>query len=118
MNEMENKYKNTYRAHVKYSGYYKGHGKSSNAFGMTLSEVRQNSLELTKIASSHYLMSSVIIYRNTNVYPKFLWEEVERYEVDGRYKKEKTKKITFSVPISKIESFENRVNKIIESYQK
>jgi hypothetical protein len=128
MKVSKNSPKNIFRASISYSKALPEIGSVSTALGMTLEEVKHNSLFYTDQATRNEVTSTVVIYENKKQYPDFDWVEVERFSVNekrggkrensGAKPKyaEPTKTTAFRIPISKIEEVKEVVNRMLSGY--
>ena len=130
MKTTKNSPKNIFRASITYSKALTEIGSVSTALGMTIEDVKHNSLFYTNQAIKNNASSLVVIYENKKKYPNFDWVEVERFSVNenrGGMRKnsgakpkynEPTKTTSFRIPVSKIEEVKKVVGKILNEYSK
>lgn len=121
--------KNKFMASITYSKALVEIGSVSTALGMTIEDVKYNSLFYTDQATRNKASSLVVVYENKKEYPFFDWVEVDRFTVNekrggnrsnsGRKPKysEETKTTAFRYPISKEKEFKKKVNDILETYK-
>ena len=130
MKTTKNSPKNIFRASITYSKALSEIGSISTTLGMTIDDVKHNSLFYTNQATKNNASSLVVIYENKKKYPDFDWVEVERFSVNenrGGTRKnsgakpkynEPTKTTAFRIPISKIAEVKNVVSKMLNKYSK
>jgi len=82
MKTSKNSPKNKFRASISYSKSLHEIGSVSTALGVTLEDVRHNSLFYTNQATRNNASSLVVIYENKKQYPDFDWVEFERFSVN------------------------------------
>lgn len=128
MKVSKNSPKNIFKASISYSKALPEIGSVSTVLAMTFEDVKHNSLFYTDQATRKNVASTVVIYENKKQYPDFDWVVVERFSVNekrggkressGAKPKynEPTKTTAFRIPISKIKSVKEVVNKMLVGF--
>ena len=76
--------KNKFRAEINYDKALSEIGSCSSVKGMTLDEVKHNTLFYIEQAKRNKVNSKVIIFENKLTYPLFEWVKVEEFWTDKR----------------------------------